>query len=420
MFQALFSYLSRNNIAYNTRIFTVELLASLDTIIFSIIAFFIAKVIINNVLTRIIKKTKNDKDDILLESKVFVFIPHLAPALIIINAIPIIFRDVPSISALAFRVVYSYVAVLFVLTLNNLLTALERIYKSLKTKIKIPITAFVQTARIILLLLGVLTVVAILMQKSPLVLLSGLGALTAIIMLIFKDSILGFVAGIQLTSNKMINLGDWIEMPKYNADGEVTDITLTTVKVQNWDKTISMVPTYALVSESFKNWQGMSESGGRRIKRSIFIDMQSIKHCTPEMLERFGKVDLIKEYISSRKAEVENHNKSHNVSDASIINGRHLTNIGTFRIYIEAYLDQNEMVNKDMTFIVRQLQPTSQGLPIEIYVFCKDKRWKFYEGIQSDIFDHILASVDEFDLKLYQNPSGADVDSLSKLLTTAK
>lgn len=418
MFQALFSWLEKNDIEYNVFIFTKELLASLDTILFSIVAYFIAKAILNKVITKIIRKTKTQIDDILLDSNVFAHLPHLAPALILINAIHIIFKDSPTVSELAFRVVYSYIAVLFVLTVNNLLTAIERIYRTLKSNIKLPITAFVQTARIILLLFGILTVVAILMQKSPLVLLSGLGALTAIIMLIFKDSILGFVAGIQLTANKMINFGDWIEMPKYSADGEVIDITLTTVKVQNWDKTISMVPTYALVSESFKNWQGMSESGGRRIKRSLFIDMQSIKYCDEAMIGRLKNIDLIRDYLDSRLQEVKEHNVNRQIRDTSIVNGRQLTNIGTFRTYIEEYLNTNSQINKDMTFIVRQLQPTPQGLPIEIYVFSKEKRWKYYETIQSDIMDHILASVKEFDLKLYQNPSGADIDDLSKILTT--
>lgn len=419
MIQALFKWFDAKNISYSS-FFTEELLASIDTILLSILIFFIARTIINKVLTRIILKTKTQIDDILLESNVFTYIPHLAPAVIIINSIQIIFKEMPSISELALRIVYSYVAVLFMLTLNNLLTAIERIYRTLKSQIKLPITAFVQTGRIVLFLFGILTVVAILMEKSPLVLLSGLGALTAIIMLIFKDSILGFVAGIQLTSNKMINYGDWIEMPSFGADGEVIDITLTTVKVQNWDKTISMVPTYALVSQSFKNWQGMAESGGRRIKRSIHIDMQSISYCTPEMLERYSKIDLIKEYLETKKGEVATFNKKETISNNSIVNGRQLTNIGTFRAYVEAYLETKEELNKDMTFIVRQLQPTQHGLPIEIYVFCKDKRWKYYEGIQSDIFDHILASVPQFDLRLYQNPSGADVDSLTKILSEPK
>lgn len=418
MFQALFSWFENHNVDYNTIIFSAELLASLDTIIFSVIAYFIARAVLNKLITKIIRKTKNKKDDILLDSKVFVHLPHFAPAIILINAIHLIFKDSESLSNLAFRFVYSYIAILFVLTINNLLTALERIYRTLKSNIKIPVTAFVQTARIILMLFGTLSVIAIMVQKSPTVLLSGLGALTAIIMLIFKDSILGFVAGIQLTTNKMINFGDWIEMPKYSADGEVVDITLTTVKIQNWDKTISMVPTYALVSQSFKNWQGMSESGGRRIKRSIFIDMQSIQYCSDEMIERYKKIDLVRDYLCKKTAEVDTHNKSNEISKSSIVNGRQLTNIGTFRTYIEEYLNTNKELNKDMTFIVRQLQPTPQGLPIEIYVFSKVKEWKLYELIQSDIFDHILASVAEFDLKLYQNPSGADIDDLSKILTS--
>lgn len=416
MFQALFSWFDSINIDYSSSFFNDSLLKALDTFVISLIIFFVARIFIHKVLKKVITKTKTNKDDILFESNVFAYIPHLAPALVVINAIPLIFENNEDLSALAFRIVYAYIAILFLLTTNNLLTALEKMYRTIKSKIKLPITAFVQTARIIITLLGGLMIVAILMQKSPLVLLSGLGALTAIIMLIFKDSILGFVAGIQLTTNKMIHHGDWIEMPSFGADGEVMDITLTTVKVQNWDKTISMVPTYALVSKSFKNWQGMSESGSRRIKRSIFIDMQSITFCTEEMIKKFRNIDIIKEYIEDRQSEIETFNNSSNAGLQSIINGRHLTNIGTFRIYIEEYLKLNEHLHKNMTFIVRQLQPTAHGLPIEIYVFCNDIRWKSYEEIQSDIFDHILASVPEFGLKLFQNPSGADIDDLSKIL----
>jgi len=229
---------------------------------------------------------------------------------------------------------------------------------------------------------------------------------------VFKDAILGFVAGVQLTTNKMVAIGDWVEMPKYNADGDVIEVALTTVKVQNWDKTITTIPTYALITESFRNWRGMKESGGRRIKRAICIDMNTIALCSEEMLQRFSQIQYISEYIAQKKKEVAEYNKERGVDEANRVNGRRLTNIGTFRAYVVAYLRNHPMISQDMTFLVRQLSPNEHGLPIEIYVFCRDQVWANYEAIQADIFDHILAVVPEFDLRVYQSPSGTDFQRL--------
>ena len=231
-------------------------------------------------------------------------------------------------------------------------------------------------------------------------------------MFIFKDAILGFVAGIQLSANRMVANGDWIEMPKYGANGNIIEIALTTVKVQNWDKTITTIPTYALITESFKNWRGMSESGGRRIKRAISMDMNTIQFCTEDMLERFSKIQYISDYIKEKTIELQENNKLEQVDHSSIVNGRRMTNIGTFRAYVKAYLTNHPMINKDMTFLIRQLEPTEHGLPIEIYVFSKDQNWANYEGIQSDIFDHVLAVVPEFDLQVFQSPTGMDFNKL--------
>lgn len=231
-------------------------------------------------------------------------------------------------------------------------------------------------------------------------------------MFIFKDAILGFVAGIQLSANRMVANGDWIEMPKYGANGDIIEIALTTVKVQNWDKTITTIPTYALITESFKNWRGMSESGGRRIKRSISIDMNTIQFCTEEMLQRFSKIQYIADYIEKTKLALQESNKLEQVDNSSLVNGIRMTNIGTFRAYVKAYLMSHPMINQEMTFLVRQLAPTEHGLPIEIYVFSKDQDWANYENIQADIFDHILAVVPEFDLRVFQDPSGMDFSKL--------
>jgi miniconductance mechanosensitive channel len=231
-------------------------------------------------------------------------------------------------------------------------------------------------------------------------------------MLVFKDSILGLVGGIQLTANNMVHIGDWIEMPKYGADGDVIDISLTTVKVQNWDKTISAIPAYALISDSFKNWRGMSESGGRRIKRSINIDMNTVKLCDPMMLDKFRRIEHIAEYIDAKQSEIDEYNAAANIDNTEMVNGRRMTNVGTFRAYVVAYLKNHPKINQNMTFLVRQLKPTECGLPIEIYVFSSDKVWANYEAIQADIFDHILAVIPEFGLRVFQNPTGSDFSRL--------
>lgn len=240
-------------------------------------------------------------------------------------------------------------------------------------------------------------------------LVTGLGAIAAILLLVFKDTILGLVASIQLSANNMLKPGDWIEMKKYNADGTVIDISLNTVKVQNWDKTITTIPTYALVSESFNNWRGMEESDGRRIKRSINIDMKSVRFCDNELLEKFERFMLIRDYVIGKQKEISEFNKKLSVADDDTFNARRQTNLGVFRKYLEGYLHNHPMINDDMTFLVRHLQPSEKGLPIEIYVFSKDQRWANYEAIQADIFDHILAVLPEFELRVFQNPSGSDI-----------
>jgi len=282
----------------------------------------------------------------------------------------------------------------------------------LKTK-EISITPFVQVLKLGLYFVTGILLLSLMLQKTPLYFLSGLGALTAVLMFVFKDVLMGFVAGIQLIANKMVAPKDWIEIPKYGADGDVLEITLTTVKVQNFDNTITTIPTYALINESFKNWRNMNLSGGRRIKRYVNIDLGSIKFCSSEMLEQFKRIQLISQYIQNRQEEILVYNKKHQVDESTLVNGRRLTNIGVFRSYVEAYLRQHPMIHKDMTFLIRQLSPSENGLPIEIYVFCKDTNWTAYEAIQADIFDHILAVVPEFDLLVFQEPSGSDFQKIA-------
>jgi len=299
---------------------------------------------------------------------------------------------------------------------NGFLNAVVDIYNTFEIAREKPIKGYVQISMIIISIFGGIFALSTLLNRSPWPLLSGLGAMTAILLLIFKDSILGLVASIQLSVNDMVRIGDWIEMPKFNADGDVIDVSLHTVKVRNWDKTITTIPAYALIADSFKNWRGMSESGGRRIKRAINIDMTSVKFCTPEMLDRYEKFQLLTDHVRSKRKEIAEYNAAHSIDTSELINGRNLTNIGTFRNYLVAYLRHHPKIHNDMTFLVRQLPAGEHGLPIEVYVFSNDQAWANYEAIQADIFDHILAILPEFDLRVFQQPSGNDVRALTDIV----
>jgi miniconductance mechanosensitive channel len=383
-------------------------------LVLSITINFVAKRYILSALTYLISKSRTKWDDAVLRQRALNHLTHLAPALVIYVLSPLALAGMPSTIDFIRNATLIYMIIILMLVLDSVLNAVEDIYQGFRASREIPIKGFIQISKIALYFLAAIFVISILLGKSPVYLLSGIGALTAVLMLIFRDAILGFVAGIQLAANKMVAHGDWIEMPNYGADGDVLEVSLTTVKVQNWDKTITTIPTYALISESFKNWRGMQESGGRRIKRAVNIDLSSIRFCTEEMLERFEKIQYISEYIEEKKKELEAFNKATKVDNASLANGRRMTNIGTFRAYVQAYLSNHPMINRQMTFLIRQLQATEYGLPIEIYVFSKDKIWANYEAIQADIFDHILAVVPEFDLRVYQNPTGSDFRGLTR------
>lgn len=300
--------------------------------------------------------------------------------------------------------------------MDAIVTTLSDIYNTYEVSKNKPIKGFVQVIKTIIYIVCILLIIATLTNKELSSIFIGLGTLSAVLMLVFKDPILGFVGGIQLTINDMLRLGDWIVMDKSKADGEVIDIGLTTVKVQNWDKTITTIPTYTLISDSFTNWRGMETSGGRRIARSFVIDIDTIKFCTPEMLERFKKFQLVSQYIIDKEKEIEEYNKANNIDDSNYVNGRRQTNIGIFRAYLNAYLANCPFINKDMTFMVRQLSPTENGIPIQIYAFSSNKAWISYENIQSDIFDHVFAVVSMFDLKIYQKPSSNSLASLPEIL----
>ena len=276
-----------------------------------------------------------------------------------------------------------------------------------------PVRGLVQTVKLLASIGIGLLLVSLLLGQSPLILLSGLGAMTAVLMLVFKDPILGLVAGIQLSANRMLNVGDWLEMPKYGADGSVTDIGLTTVKVQNWDNTVTTLPTYALISDSFKNWRAMSESGGRRIKRAVYLDSNSVHFLNQEEIDHLRQSRLLGDYLDTRQASIREFNAEHKIDNSSYLNGCHLTNLGTFRAYLQQYLENSRHIRKDMTLMVRQLDAGDKGIPLEIYCFTNTVVWAEYEGIQADIFDHIFAVAGEFGLRVYQAPSGYDMQIMS-------
>jgi miniconductance mechanosensitive channel len=300
----------------------------------------------------------------------------------------------------------------------SLLNAIVDIYGTLDVSKGNPIKGFVGGAKLFVAIIGGILLLATGMGRDPSVLVAGIGAITAVLMLVFKDSILGLVASIQIITNDLVNVGDWIEIPKYGADGDVIDISLTTIKVQNFDKTITTIPTYALIADSFKNWRGMQESTGRRIKRSIVIDMTSVTFLTEEMISRFEKFQLLTEYIQQRKTEVTEYNREHKIDTNEPINGRRLTNLGTFRAYLKTYLQHHPKIHNGMTLLVRQLAPTENGIPLELYIFSNDKNWGNYEDIQGDIFDHVLSIVPEFGLRVFQNPSSEDFRSALLAVST--
>ncbi len=378
-------------------------------LVLSFLANYLAKSILLRWIKYVIAKTETNWDDIILEKKVFNRLSQLAPSLVIYAFVEVAFPDIVSVQNAIRRVAIAYMIVITAIVIDAFLNAVVAIYDTSSLAKSRPIKSYVQVAKIFVYLITVILVITTLLNRSPWAFLSGLGALTAVIMLVFKDTILGFVASIQLVSYDMVRQGDWIEMPKYGADGDVIDVTLNTVKVQNWDKTISTIPTYALVSDTFRNWRGMKDSGGRRIKRAIMIDLNTIRFCSEEMLDRFEKVRLISDYIKQKRVELKAHNEKYSIGSDVAVNVRRLTNIGTFRAYVVAYLKQHPKIHENMTFMVRQLPPSEKGLPIEIYGFSNDQAWVNYEGIQADIFDHLLAVVPEFGLRVYQNPSGEDV-----------
>ena len=375
----------------------------------AIINFIINRVLLK-LITKLIRNNNYKWDDILLESKVFSRIALIVPGVIIYLFAPF-YNDFQGIIQ---RVAVAYILIVISMAFKSLLAALDSIYKQNPVSNDRPIKGLLQIIEIAIYVVVGIALISILIDKNPIYLLSGVGAVTAVVSLIFKDIIIGFVSGIQLVWNDMLRIGDWVEMPKYGADGDVLDITLYSVKIQNWDKTISTIPTSAFITDSFKNWKGMKEYGGRRIKKSFLIDMNTIKICSDEMIEKFKKIDFISEYIEETTKEIENYNNENNINTELHINGKQLTNLSVFRAYLTNYLKNTIERRPGSTTIVRQLAPSENGIPVELYLFVADTMWVNYEGIQANVFDHILAVINIFELRLFQNPTGYDIKQLKQ------
>jgi len=390
----------------------MDLIVLAVLVVLAVIANYLAKRFILKLVEHFAARSSTDWDDVLVKRKFFRRLSHFAPALVIYLMSSVFFENETAVIVTR-RIAEIYMLFVTIFAIDAFLSSVVDIYHSYDTAREVPVRIIVQVAKILLYAIIAIIILSTVIGKSPAFFIGGLGAMAAVLMLIFKDPILGLAAGIQLSANNMVRVGDWIEMPKFGADGDVIDISLTTVKVQNWDKTIVTIPTFALVSDGVKNWRGMSESGGRRIKRSVYIDMTSVKFCTQEMIEKFSKIQYLSNYVLDKKKELSDFNEQRNIDNTILVNGRRMTNLGTFRAYLVSYLKDHPKINKNLTFLVRQLDPGSTGIPIEVYVFSSDQVWANYEAIQADIFDHILAVIPEFDLRVYQNPTGSDFQNLA-------
>ncbi|MGS2726212.1 mechanosensitive ion channel family protein [Psychroserpens sp. BH13MA-6] len=375
-------------------------------IIIIYIADRITRRLLINFFGRFSEQTKTNFDDLLVNHRAPRRIAHLVPLFLTIQLFPIVFFDFPQFEVYILMLLKVYGIVLTVWIIRSILKTFESYFKTLPRLKDKPIDSYIQVAMLFIWIIGIASILAILIDLSFLKFFTTLGAASAILLLIFKDTILGFVASIQVAINDSVRIGDWITMEKYGADGDVIEINLSTVQVQNFDMTITHIPTYALIADSFKNWRGMQSSGGRRIKRSIILKAKSIKYLDNDHIEKLKKIELITDYLAQRQKDINAANEAKNVDKSVLINGRNMTNLGVFRKYLQTYIEQHSAVNKEMFIMVRQLAPTPQGLPLEIYCFSSDKRWENYEYIMSDIFDHALAAVPYFDLEVFELQAG--------------
>ncbi|WP_343329837.1 mechanosensitive ion channel family protein [Polaribacter staleyi] len=386
----------------------------IGVLIITFIIDFVIKKILVQLFTQFAIKSKTNFDDLLVKNKVPRNIAHIIPLIFALEFTPLVFIDFQYIENIIQKGLEVFTIVLILWIVRSVLNALKDYLKTVPRLKDKPIDSYIQVFMIFSWIFGILSAFAIITGIEFIKFITTIGAASAVILLIFKDTILGFVASIQVSINDMVRIGDWITFEKYGADGDVIEINLSTVKVQNFDKTITTIPTYALISDSFKNWRGMTDSDGRRIKRSLNINMDSIHHLSPEEVNELKKIQSITTYLETRQANIDEYNQKNNINKELLLNGRNLTNIGVFRKYIETYIENHSGTNNDMMIMVRQLAPGTQGIPIEIYAFSNDKRWKNYEYIMSDIFDHVIASVPYFNLEIFELPNSSNFNNSKK------
>jgi miniconductance mechanosensitive channel len=378
------------------------------------LSWYLTKIVIVSFVNKIFLKTTVVWDDVLVEKKIFEKMAHLIPAFIIVLAAPYVFGDFPKVIEFAIILSNIFIIIVIIRSTITLLSVSDKILSNTLILQDKPITTYVQVLKIGVYFVGGILVLSLILGKSPFYFLGAMGAMTAILLLIFKDTILGFVASIQMSVYDMVRVGDWISMPKYDADGDVMSINLNTVKVQNWDKTITTIPTYAFITDSFKNWRGMNDSGGRRINRAINLKMSSFKFCDEKMLSQLKKYKLIEGFIIEKENDVQKFNSKIIDDEIDSVNNRRITNIGVFRIYAEKYISAHPNINENMTLMVRQLESTSKGLPLEVYCFTYEREWIKYENVVSNIFDHLFTIISDFELEVFEEPTGDDFRNLSR------
>lgn len=369
---------------------------------------YISRNFILGIVARYAKKSNNPYDNILVEMRVFKHLAHVIPALVAKNGLTFVFNDFTELISPLQHLVDIYIIIAVMLFVQAVLRAIKTLLLNSEDFKDKPIGSYTQLFNIVNYAVGILFIIGNITDKPLWTLLTAFGALSALIILTFRDTILGLVASIQISGNDIVRIDDWIEIPKYGADGHVAEINLTTIKVQNFDNTVTTIPTYALVNDSFKNWRGMEESEGRRMKRSVNIKISSIHFCTADMISRYQKISLVSDYVANKSAEIDAYNKKNKIDKSLLANGRNLTNVGIFREYLSCYIHEHPKVNKNLTMMVRQLPPTEKGLPLEIYCFTLDKEWVDHETIAANIFDHVLATVSSFDLEVFEAPTGKD------------
>ena len=403
----LYTYLIELGLSHNSAKYLNMLTLLVVLLLLTVLVDFVLRKVLIKLFTQFTLKSKTNFDNLLVKNKAPRSIAHIIPLIIALELIPYVFIDFPYFENLVEKGLQVFAIILTLWIVRSFLNTLKDYFKTLNSLKDKPIDSYIQVFMIFAWLLGIMSAFAIITGIEFIKFITTIGAASAVIILVFKDTILGFVASIQVSINDMVRIGDWITFEKYGADGDVIEINLSTVKVQNFDKTITTIPTYALISDSFKNWRGMEISDGRRIKRALHIKLDSIKYLAKEEIEQLKKIESITTYLETRQEDIDTYNTNHNINKELLLNGRNLTNIGVFRKYIETHIENHSGINKDMMIMVRQLAPEAHGIPLEIYAFSSDKRWQNYEYIMADIFDHIIAAVPYFHLELFELPSNS-------------